>query len=91
MTETTAEAPPAKPRRRAAPPDNPTYKRPPEAAAYLGIATSTLDKMRGRGDGPPFIRLTPRSVTYAVDQLDAWARARQFHSTSEYQAAGAGA
>ncbi|SFI39752.1 helix-turn-helix domain-containing protein [Bradyrhizobium sp. Gha] len=85
MTETTAEGcPPAKPRRQATPPDNPTYKRPPEAAAYLGLATSTLDKMRVRGDGPPFIRLTPRSVTYAVEDLDAWARARQFKSTSEY-------
>jgi hypothetical protein len=50
-----------------------------------------MDKMRSRGDGPPFIRLTPRSVIYAVDELDAWARARQFHSTSEYSLAGASA
>ena len=79
----------SKGRRHAPPPDNPTYKRTPEAAAHLRLAPSTLDKMRVRGDGPPFIRLTPRSVIYAVNELDAWARARQFNSTSEYPVAGA--
>jgi predicted DNA-binding transcriptional regulator AlpA len=74
----------SKTRRRAPPPVNPTFLRTPEAAAHIGLAPSTLDKMRVRGDGPPYMRLTPRSVIYAVDDLDAWARARQFNSTSEY-------
>ena len=88
MTDTTVDVASApRKRRRAPPPDKPTYKRTPEAAAHLGLAPSTLDKMRVRGDGPPFIRLTPRSVIYAVDELDAWARARQFNSTSEYSGA----
>ena len=73
-------------RRRAPSQDNPPYLRTPEAAARLRLASGTLDKMRVRGDGPPYIRLTPRSVVYAVDALDAWARARQFNSTSEYPA-----
>jgi predicted DNA-binding transcriptional regulator AlpA len=76
-----------KTRRRAPPPDKPTFLRTPEAAARLGLAPGTLDKMRVRGDGPPYMRLTPRSVIYAVDALDAWARARQFNSTSEYPGA----
>jgi predicted DNA-binding transcriptional regulator AlpA len=80
-----------KTRRRAPPPDKPTFLRTPEAAARLGLAPSTLDKMRVRGDGPPYMRLTPRSVIYAVDELDGWARARQFNSTSEYPVAGASA
>ncbi len=78
-------------RQRAQPSNEPAYLRTPEAAARLGLAASTLDGMRVRGNGPPFIRLTPRSVTYAVDVLDTWARARQFTSTSEYPEAGASA
>jgi len=78
-----------KTRRRAPPPDNPTFLRTPEAAARLGLAPSTLDKMRVRGDGPTYSRLTPRSVVYAVNDLDAWARARRFNSTSEYSEPGA--
>jgi hypothetical protein len=75
-----------KARRQAQPPINPTFLQTPEAAAHLGLAPGTLDKMRVRGSGPPYLRLTPRRVVYAVDALDAWARARQFNSTSEYPA-----
>jgi predicted DNA-binding transcriptional regulator AlpA len=81
----------SKARRHAPPPINPIYLQTPEAAARLGLAPGTLDKMRVRGDGPLYLRLTPRRVVYAVDSLDQWARARQFNSTSEYPAAGAGA
>lgn len=60
------------------------YLRTPEAASRIGLAASTLEKMRVRGDGPSYLRLTPRRVVYAVDILDAWARSREFNSTSEY-------
>jgi hypothetical protein len=63
---------------------DPIYLQTPEAAARIGLAAGTLEKMRCRGDGPSYLRLTPRRVVYAVDALDAWARARQFNSTSEY-------
>ena len=66
---------------------DPVYLRTPEAAARIGLAAGTLDKLRVRGDGPSYLRLTPRRVVYAVDMLDAWARARQFNSTSEYSGA----
>jgi hypothetical protein len=56
----------------------------PEAAARLGFAASTLEKMRLRGDGPPYLRLSPRRIVYETDRLDAWARGREFTSTSEY-------
>jgi hypothetical protein len=55
-----------------------------DAAKHLGLAASTLEKMRLRGDGPSYLRLTPRRIVYAVDALDAWARSREFNSTSEY-------
>lgn len=66
---------------------DPTFLRTSEAAHRLGFAKGTLDKMRVRGDGPPYLRLTPRRVVYAVDVLDNWARSRTFASTSEYSRA----
>jgi hypothetical protein len=63
---------------------DPTYLLTPHAAERIGLAAGTLEKMRVRGDGPPYLRLSPRRVVYAVDTLDSWVRARQFNSTSEY-------
>jgi hypothetical protein len=74
----------SKARRHAQPPNNPVFLQTPEAAARLGLAPGTLDKMRLRGNGPSYLRLTPRRVVYAVDVLDTWARSREFNSTSEY-------
>lgn len=59
-----------------------------EAAAYVRCAPNTLEKMRLRGDGPPFRKLSPKRIIYVRDELDAWTRNRpQFKSTSEYEAA----
>jgi hypothetical protein len=63
----------------------------PEAAARLGFAASTLEKMRLRGNGPPYLRLSPRRIVYETDRLDAWARDREFTSTSEYPRSAAAA
>ena len=46
--------------------------RTPGAAAYLGLAQSTLEKMRITGGGPRFIRLGGRAVGYDIRDLDAW-------------------
>jgi hypothetical protein len=62
------------------------YLKTEEAAGRIGLAAGTLEKMRCRGDGPPFLRLSPRRVVYSVDSLDKWARDREFQSTSEYPA-----
>jgi hypothetical protein len=58
----------------------------PDAAARLGLAASTLEKMRLRGNGPPYLRLSPRRIVYDVEKLEAWARGCEFNSTSEYPA-----
>jgi len=47
------------------------------AAAHVGLSVSTLNKMRGDGRGPRFIKLTGKVVGYAVDDLDAWLSARR--------------
>jgi hypothetical protein len=65
----------------------PVYLQTPAAAARLGLAPATLEKMRVRGDGPPFYRWSRRRIVYAVAALDGWAREREYRSTREYTAA----
>jgi len=60
--------------------------RTPDAAAYLGYASSTLEKMRLYGGGPPFIRLGGL-VVYDSRDLDSWLAERRVRSTSEPTAA----
>lgn len=53
------------------------------AAAILGMSPSTLAKMRMRGDGPAYIRLSATAVAYADKDLKAWIDARRRRSTSQ--------
>lgn len=48
-----------------------------QAAARLGLSKSTLDKMRGAGKGPRFIRSTDRAIRYDPADLDRWINARR--------------
>jgi predicted DNA-binding transcriptional regulator AlpA len=43
-----------------------------EAADYVGLSQSSLEKRRLTGDGPVFIRLGGRAVGYDLRDLDAW-------------------
>ena len=43
-----------------------------EAATYVGLSPSTIEKMRLSGDGPAFVRLGGRAVGYDVQDLDDW-------------------
>ena len=54
-----------------------------EAARHLGLAVSTMNKMRLSGLGPRFIRLTRRRVAYDLDDLESWAAERKYNNTSE--------
>ena len=54
-----------------------------EAAAYTGIAVSTLEKRRVYGGGPAFLKLG-RSVRYRLEDLDAFLGEHGYRSTSEY-------
>jgi len=55
-----------------------------EAAAYLRVSKSYLDKLRVYGGGPTFHRLAARKIVYRRSALDAWAAERRFRSTAEY-------
>jgi excisionase family DNA binding protein len=57
--------------------------RTPEAAQYLTIAASTLEKLRIYGGGPRFIRLGARAIRYRLEDLDAWLAGCARRSTSD--------
>ena len=46
--------------------------RTPGASEYLGLAESTLEKKRHKGEGPKFIKLGGRAIGYDVAALDRW-------------------
>ncbi|EIZ77988.1 hypothetical protein WSK_3464 [Novosphingobium sp. Rr 2-17] len=46
-----------------------------QAAFYIGLALSTLQQMRSRGEGPSF-RRHGRIIRYHIDDLDEWSRTR---------------
>lgn len=48
-----------------------------QAAARLGLSKSTLDKMRGAGKGPRFVKSTDRAIRYDPVDLDRWISARR--------------
>ena len=61
--------------------------RTPEAAAYVGLAPATLEKLRGSGDGPEYVRLGGRAVGYDQRDLDTWLDSRRQESVRERRAA----
>jgi excisionase family DNA binding protein len=59
---------------------------PKEAAVYLRVSKSYLDKLRCKGGGPVYLRLGARKILYRKTDLDLWTAERRFGSTSEYRA-----
>jgi predicted DNA-binding transcriptional regulator AlpA len=57
--------------------------RTPQAAAYVGLSTSTLEKFRLTGNGPAYQKAGSKIVVYRVEDLDAWLSARRRTSTSD--------
>jgi len=54
-----------------------------DAARYIALAESTLEKLRGTGGGPPFVRLGARAIGYDIVDLDLWIEAQKRNNTSE--------
>lgn len=57
-----------------------------EAAFLLGLSPRTLEALRLRGGGPPFIAVTPKAVRYRRQDLESWIAARRRVSTSDTRA-----
>ncbi len=53
-----------------------------EAAKYVGLSASSLNKMRLTGTGPGFHRLG-RAIVYLPSDLDSWMAARRTTSTTD--------
>ena len=53
-----------------------------EAARYVGLSQSALDKARLTGDGPTFLKLC-RRVVYDTADLDQWLASKRRKSTSD--------
>jgi hypothetical protein len=58
---------------------------PKEAATFLRVSQSYLDKLRVYGGGPKFLRFG-RKILYRGSELSLWVEQRCFSSTSEYAA-----
>jgi len=53
-----------------------------EAASYLGVSESYLNKTRVLGGGPAYFKLG-RKVVYDRENLDAWLASHRRQSTSQ--------
>ena len=60
----------------------PKFVRTADAARFLGLGESTLEKLRLTGGGPVFSKLG-RAVIYGLLDLEQWAADRAVRSTSE--------
>lgn len=54
-----------------------------EAAYVLGLSPRTLESMRLRGGGPPYIAVTSKAVRYRRGDLEDWIASRRRLSTSD--------
>ena len=62
----------------------PRYMDTRQAAAYVGMSPSTLNRMRVNGEGPPYGKLGRRVIYDRLD-LDGWVTERKRRFTGESQ------
>ena len=56
-----------------------------EAAKFMNYSVRALQNWRVRGGGPPYIRISSRSIRYRRRDVIAWTEGRLERNTSEYQ------
>lgn len=61
-----------------------------QAADYVGVSKSLLDKLRCYGGGPAYAKLGA-TVIYSTDDLDAWVAARRVNPANDNRIARAAA
>jgi predicted DNA-binding transcriptional regulator AlpA len=54
-----------------------------QAAEYVGLSASTLEKFRLNGSGPVYQKAGSKIVVYRPEDLDAWLSSQRRRSTSE--------
>jgi len=63
-----------------------TYLTTNEAACFIGLSRSWLEKRRVFGDGPPYYKIGSRRVLYRRTELFAWLEQHRKRSTSDASA-----
>jgi predicted site-specific integrase-resolvase len=54
----------------------------PQAAERLGVPVSVLERWRGSGEGPAYIKLSGKYVRYQDEDLEAFVEANRRRSTA---------
>jgi predicted site-specific integrase-resolvase len=54
-----------------------------QAAERLGVTAQALERWRGNGSGPAYIKLSGKYVRYRHEDLDAFVAASRRHSTAQ--------
>lgn len=54
-----------------------------EAADYIGVSKSHLDRLALEGNGPPYSKLSPKLCLYQIKDLDDWVSSHRVTSTSQ--------
>ncbi|MBC4019391.1 helix-turn-helix transcriptional regulator [Siccirubricoccus deserti] len=55
---------------------------PEDVAVRLGVSRKALERWRGTGDGPRFVRLGHKTIRYRVEDVDAFVAERLCVSTA---------
>jgi predicted DNA-binding transcriptional regulator AlpA len=58
----------------------------PNLAQWLGVSIEWLEigRSKGKGWGPPYVKLSPRHVRYQVGAVKKWLAERHYKCTGEY-------
>ncbi|WP_374656721.1 helix-turn-helix transcriptional regulator [Phenylobacterium sp.] len=54
--------------------ERPQRLRTAQVAQMLGVKLQTVEKWRGQGKGPPFVKLGRKLVLYELPAVEAWLR-----------------
>ena len=67
---------------KAAAPTSTDLLTPSAVAALLRVSAKALERWRGTGDGPRFVRLTRKTIRYQLSDVEAFVAARLRSSTA---------
>ena len=56
---------------------------PKQVAEELQTSPYNVRKMRMRGGGPPYYRITPRVIRYPREEFESWKQSRTVNATCE--------
>lgn len=48
-----------------------------EVAEFMGVTEAVIYEWRAKGEGPPFLHITARTVRYDRDDVIAWAKSHR--------------